>query len=485
MVFKEEALLTDLYQLTMAEAAWQSKKDTLEASFYVHFRKNPFEGGYAVACGAASIAEFVDGLVFANDDLEYLESLPAPDGRKLFDPAFLEHLAAWKFKVDIDCVPEGTIIFAQEPVLRISGPLAQCMILETPLLNLFGYQTLVATKAARICGATRHPVAEFGLRRAQGPHGASLASRAAYVGGCASTSNVLAGKLYNIPVSGTHSHAWVMAFDTELEAFRAFAQSFPHNAVLLVDTYDALQGVQNAITVAQEMEKRGEHLAGIRIDSGDLAWLSVQAREMLDAAGCEKVKITASNDLDEYTILSLEAEQGACIDAWGVGTRLAVAYDQPALGMVCKLSAFRVPGAESYTKVLKASEQASKATLPGILASRRYYDRSGTIRGDMIYDELMPPTNDLINDPFDVLRKKDLSQYSHQELLAPLISRGEVVSAQPDAAAARRHTLQNLASIAPSNKRLLNPHSYPVGLESQLLKKRDRLLKKARQRPHT
>ena len=479
-MISENALLTDLYQFTMAQAAWQSGKDKVEASFYTHFRKNPFEGGYAVACGAASIAQFIDDFAFEDDDLAYLEGLLAPGGGKLFDPAFISSLQSWKLTIDVDCVSEGTVIFAGEPVLRVNGPLSQCMILETPLLNLLGYQTLVATKAARICNTTKKPVAEFGLRRAQGPNGGILASRAAYIGGCSSTSNVLAGKLYGVPVSGTHSHAWVMAFESELEAFRAYTQSFPQNAVLLVDTYDTLKGVQNAITVAKEMANRGEQLAGIRIDSGDLAWLSIQARALLDSAGCSDVKIVASNDLDERTILSLEAEQGAKIDSWGVGTRLAVAYDQPALGMVYKLSALREPGSSEFTTVLKASEQSIKATLPGILASRRYFDDDGFARGDMVYDELMPPKTDLITDPSDPLRKKDLAGYATQELLAPLVRKGVPMGEQLSAQAARAEAHKSLETIPVSNRRLLNPHSYPVGLESQLLENRNNLLSSVR-----
>jgi nicotinate phosphoribosyltransferase len=484
-MISKEPLLTDLYQFTMAQAAWQNGKDGITGSFYAHFRRNPFEGGYAVACGAASIAQYIERFSFDDDDLAYLAGLPSPNGSRLFDPAFLKTLASWQITVDIDCAPEGTAIFAQEPILRVNGPLAQCMVLETPLLNLLGYQTLIATKAARICNATSKPVAEFGLRRAQGPDGGTLASRAAYVGGCASTSNVLAGKLYDIPVSGTHSHAWVMAFESELEAFRAYVRSFPHNAVLLVDTYDTLAGVAHAITVAREMAERGEQLAGIRIDSGDLAWLSIRARKMLDAAGCLEVKIVASNDLDEHTILSLETEQGARIDSWGVGTRLAVAYDQPALGMVYKLSALRAPNSEEFTTVLKASEHTSKSTLPGILATRRYYDEEGFAMGDMVYDKLMPPADGLIIDPLQSLRQKDLSSGRYEELLTPLVRGGKAVCEPLDAAAARATTLKSLGLLPSYNKRLLNPHSYAVGLESQLWKRRDHLLRNARSPFHS
>jgi len=475
-------LLTDLYQLTMAQAAWQGGQDKIEACFYAHFRENPFKGGYAVSCGAISIAEFIDAYAFSDDDLRYLESMTAPGGSRLFDPAFLKSLENWQLSVDIDCTPEGTVIFAQQPILTVRGPLSQCLLLETPLINLLGFQSLIATKAARVCCVTKKPVAEFGLRRAQGPNGGSLASRAAFVGGCASTSNVLAGSLYGIPVSGTHSHAWVMAFENELEAFRAYVQSFPHNAILLVDTFDTLQGTKNAIIIAQEMAARGEQLLGIRIDSGDLAWLSIKARELLDEAGCHDVKIVASNDLDEYTILSLESEQNARIDSWGVGTRLAVAFDQPALGMVYKLSALKHPGSDEYTTVIKASEQSFKATLPGILASRRYFGSNGEFFavGDMVYDQLMPPQDDLIIDPFDPLRRKNLSGCTHQELLAPLVRKGKAVGGLPDVFKAQDNTRRSLQSLAPFNRRLLNPHTYPVGLEKQLLDNRDQLLRNAR-----
>ena len=475
-------LLTDLYQLTMAQAAWQNGQDKIEASFYIHFRENPFKGGYAIACGAASIAEFIETFAFSDDDLSYLESIPAPNGTKLFNPAFIKSLKSWKLNVDIDCAPEGMVIFAQEPILRINGPLTQCMLLETPLLNLLGYQTLIATKAARISSVTNKPVAEFGLRRAHGPNGGNLASRAAFVGGCTSTSNVQASKLYGIPVSGTHSHAWVMAFDNELDAFRAYVENFPNNAVLLVDTYDTLKGTKNAIIVAQEMAARGQQLAGIRIDSGDLAWLSIKARELLDEAGCNDVKITASNNLDEFTILSLVSEQNSCIDAWGVGTRLAVAFDQPAMGMVYKLSALKHPGSDKYTTVLKASDQSFKATLPGILTCRRYYDTNGEgfAMGDMVYDLLMPPVDALIIDPFDPLRQKNLSGCECHRVLTPLVREGKAVEDIPSVIEAQEHMRKSLQTIPASNRRLLNPHSYPVGLERQLIDNRDKLLRSAR-----
>lgn len=271
----EYALLTDLYQLTMAQGYWESGKTDDMACFHMYFRENPFKGGFAIACGMAQLAEMVETFAFSDDDIAYLASLPAPGGGMLFKPEFLEYLRALVLDVDIDAVREGTVVFANEPLVRVTGPIMQCQLLETALLNCVNFQTLIATKAARVClAAGDAPVAEFGLRRAQGAGGGLWASRAAVVGGCASTSNVLAGKLYGIPVSGTHAHSWVMSFPSELEAFRAYARSMPKNCVLLVDTYDVKQGIENAVTVGLEMRERGDRLAGIRIDSGDLAWLS-------------------------------------------------------------------------------------------------------------------------------------------------------------------------------------------------------------------
>jgi nicotinate phosphoribosyltransferase len=476
-MLENKALLTDLYQFTMSQAYWQTGKIEEEGCFYLHFRENPFHGGYSIACGMAQVAEIVTNFAFTDEDIVYLGSLPAPDGTSLFDHGFLDTLKNLRLSVDIDAVKEGTVVFPYEPLVRVTGPIMQCQLLETALLNCVNFETLIATKAARVCQVAQGPVAEFGQRRAQGPMGGNLASRAAIVGGCLSTSNTMAGKLYGIPVSGTHAHSWVMAHSDELEAFRAYAAVMPHNCVLLVDTYDVLEGVRNAIIVAREMEQRGQRMRGIRIDSGDLAWLSIQARELLDAAGLDYVNIIASNDLDEYTIQSLH-DQGARIDAWGVGTRLATAFEQPSLGGVYKLCATRRLG-QGWIPSMKVSEQIKKATLPGILEARRYFDTDGIMVADMVYDQEMPPTDDLIIDPFDDLRRKSLAGCSHQELLEPLARDGKVVlaAADMDALASRQRTLENLEQLHPTNKRFLNPHSYPVGVEAQLLRQRDTLLK--------
>lgn len=463
----------------MAQGYWKTGSLDAEACFYMHFRENPFSGGYAIACGFAQLADFIEGFRFTDEHGAYLSTIRTTHNTPLFEQDFINALLDLRLSVDVDAVVEGTVIFPYEPIARVTGPILQCQLVETALLNLVNYQTLIATKAARVCEVAKGPVAEFGLRRAQGPMGGLLASRAAVVGGCSSTSNVEAGYVFDLPVSGTHAHSWVMAHDSELAAFRAFVESFPHNSILLVDTYSTLHGVKNAIIVAKEMEQRGERLAGIRIDSGDLAWLSVRARELLNDAGLDYVHIVASNDLDEHTIQSLH-EQGSCIDSWGVGTRLVTAWDQPALSGVYKLCGIRRPGDTCWTPQLKVSEQISKSTLPGQLATRRYFDEQGTLVGDMIFDEQLPPQDDLIINPFDDLRCKDLSGFSSVELLEPLIRRGKVSGTRPSALEAQQNTRENLSRLDPSSKRLLNPHSHPVGLESALHEQRDRMILQAR-----
>jgi len=470
------ALLTDLYQLTMAQGYLEEGKTDQRACFYMFFRDNPFQGGYSIAAGIAQVAELVEGFRFDDDDLAYLASIPAPGGGALFRDSFLEHLGNMRLSVDIDAVLEGDLVFPREPLVRVTGPIVQCQLLETALLNAVGFQTLIATKSARVCEAAGGGVAEFGLRRAQGPDGGNSAARAAIIGGCSSTSNVLAGKLYDIPVSGTHAHSWVMAFPTELEAFRAFARTCPRNCTLLVDTYDVEQGVRNAATVAHEMEERGERLAGIRIDSGDLAWLSKKARGILDAEGLGYVRIVASNDLDEYTIESLR-EQGAAIDLWGVGTRLATAYEQAALGGVYKLCALEDPATGLWKPKLKATEQSAKSTIPGVLDARRYRREDGTICGDMILDiSRDDETEELIIDPLDATRRKNLAGREYSMLLQPLVRAGEVVRPAERVMDMRERCLANLAALDPSIKRLLRPHNYPVGLQARLYADREALL---------
>lgn len=410
----------------------------------------------------------IDGFEFTESDIEYLAGLNAPGGGKLFKAEFLEYLQALKLSVDIDAVREGEVIFPMEPIVRVVGPILECQLLETALLNCVNFQTLIATKAARVCLAAKTPVAEFGLRRAQGAGGSLWASRAAVVGGCASTSNVLAGKLYDIPVSGTHSHSWVMSFDSELEAFRAYAKCFPTNCVLLVDTFNVKKGIENAITVGLEMRERGEKLAGIRIDSGDLGVAFALCARAPRCSGPDRIGgIVLSNDLDEYTIESIR-EQGANVMSWGVGTKLATAYDQPALGGVYKLSATKSQGDSKWKARLKVSEMSSKLTLPGVLDVRRFFFEDGRIAGDMVFD-VNEPVNaeDKIIDPSDLLRQKSLAGLASETLLRPLSRDGKSVLAAEDrcAMAAQARAKEALGKLDESQKRLLNPHTYPVGLE--------------------
>ena len=366
----------------------------------------------------------------------------------------------------------------------------QCQLIETALLNMVNFQTLIATKAARVCRAAKgRPVAEFGLRRAQGLGGV-WASRAAVVGGCASTSNVLAGKLFNIPVSGTHAHSWVMSFDDELTAFREYARIFPNNCILLVDTYDVEQGIRNAITVGLEMRERGERLAGIRIDSGDLSWLSKMARRMLDEAGLTDCGIVLSNDLDEYTIQSM-LEEGADVMSFGVGTKLASAYDQPTLGGVYKLAAVRAGEDAPWTARLKISESAAKLTTPGVLDVRRYYQSDGRIAGDMVFDVNETPDAQMYNQlglcelrigNYDTALEAFQSGLRFETLLRPLARVGKVVLAPEErsAMAARARACVGLETLDETQLRMLNPHTYPVGLELGLNERRRALVAELR-----
>lgn len=468
------ALLTDLYQLTMAQGYWKTGLSEDQACFHMYFRENPFSGGYSIACGMAQLADLVDGFRFSAEDCEYLAGLKAPGGGALFESEFLEWLADLRLSVDIDAVHEGTVVFPNEPLVRVTGPIMQCQLLETALLNCVNFETLIATKAARVCLAAESPVAEFGLRRAQGYAGGVWASRAAVVGGCASTSNVLAGKLFGLPVSGTHAHSWVMAFESELEAFRAYAKAFPNNCILLIDTYDVRQGLENAITVGLEMKQRGERLIGVRIDSGDLSWLAKMCRERLDEAGLSDCGVVLSNDLDEYTISSIRNES-AQVMSWGVGTKLATAYDQPTLGGVYKLSATREGEGASWVDRIKIAEDSSKLTFPGVLGIRRYYHEDGFIAGDMVYDVNAPINEEeRIVDPMDQLRQKVLSGKRFEELLHPLARNGKSVlePCYRDALAAAQRVRRGLENVHETQKRMLNPHSYPVGLECGLAHRR-------------
>jgi len=476
------ALLTDLYQLTMAFGYWKLGKAEQEAAFNLFFRKHPFQGGFTVAAGLQSVIDYVEDLHFAEDDIAYLASLTGNDGKPLFEPDFLAYLQALVFTVNIDAISEGTVVFPHEPLLRVTGPMLQCQLLETPLLNMVNFQSLVATKAARVClAAEGQPVLEFGLRRAQGIDGGLAASRAAYIGGCASTSNVLAGKRFGIPVKGTHAHSWVMSFDDELESFLGYAQALPNNCIFLVDTYDTLEGVWKAVEAGKQLRARGYEMVGIRLDSGDLAYLSIEARSILDSQGFPNAVIVASNDLDEHLIANLKS-QGAPICVWGVGTKLVTAYDQPALGGVYKLAAIRDAGG-AWQYRIKLSEQAIKINTPGILQVRRYSE-DGAFTADMIYDEeagLAKPA--MIIDLLDHTRRTYLPPgVKYEELLVPVFRGGRRVYDCPPPAEIRQRASEQLGCCHAGIKRFVNPHRYPAGLEQGLHERKTALIQQARQR---
>ncbi len=474
-------LLTDLYQLTMAQGYFKAGKAERDAAFHLFFRKNPFQGGYTIAAGLQYAVDYLREFRFAQEDIAYLGGLKGNDETALFEPAFLDCLLKLRLQCDVDAVPEGTVVFPHEPLVRVQGPILQCQIVESALLNAINYQSLVATKAARICAATGgEPVLEFGLRRAQGIDGALAASRAAYIGGCDATSNVLAGKLFGIPVKGTHAHSWVMSFDSELESFEQYAAAMPNNCVFLVDTYDTLQGVRNAIAVGKQLRENGHQMVGIRLDSGDLAHLSIEARKLLDDAGFPDAAIVASNDLDEDIIASLKL-QGSKVAVWGVGTKLVTAYDQPALGGVYKLGAIRGDDGRWQPK-LKLSEQAIKTSTPGVLQVRRFHDGEAAA-ADMIYDELDgQPDSRVMIDPFDPTRRRILGDdLTFDDLLQPVMRSGDVVAEQEDLAAIRERAKRQLQRFHTSVRRHLNPHRYPVGLEERLHRRKTELILKARE----
>lgn len=475
------ALLTDLYELTMAYGYWKEGLRETEAAFHLFFRRNPFQGGFAIACGLAQAVEYLENLRFSADDLAYLGSLAGADGKPLFLREFLDDLGRLEFACDVDAVPEGTVVFPQEPLVRIKGPIFQAQILETALLNQINFQTLIATKAARVCSAAAgEPVLEFGLRRAQGIDGGLSAARAAFVGGCSATSNVLAGRLFGIPVRGTHAHSWVMCFESEQEAFDAWADAMPNNAVFLVDTYDSLDGVRHAVEAGRQLRAQGQELLGIRLDSGDLAYLSIEARRILDESGFPEAQIFASNDLDEHIITSLKL-QGAKICVWGVGTKLVTAYDEPALGGVYKLAAVRTPGA-AWQQRIKLSEQAIKISTPGIQQVRRYSTATECV-ADAIYDEeLGIGSHPVLIDAMDITRRKRISEgLAHEDLLVPIFRGGRRVYDVPGIAEAQARAREQLARFHGGIKRFVFPHQYPVGLEEHLFEMKTRLVIAARE----
>lgn len=462
-------LLTDLYQLTTASGYWQRGLHGRRAVFHLFYRRAPFGGRYAIAAGLELAVDLIRRLAFSVDDIQYLGALTGSDGRPLFSESFLNYLQRLRFTGDVYAVPEGTIVLPHEPILRIEAPLPEAQLIETGLLTLINFSTLIATKAARVADAAgSDEVFEFGLRRAQGIDGALTASRSAYLGGCHATSNVWAGRYYGIPVRGTHAHAWVMTFDDERAAFREYAAAMPNNCVFLVDTYDTLEGVANAIEIGRELRAQGRPWAGIRLDSGDLAALSIAARRLLDEAGFPEVRIIASDDLDEQRIAELKAA-GAPIAVWGVGTRLVTGHNQSALGGVYKLAALeRQEGGWSYR--VKKSEQAAKTSIPGILQTRRYLDAQGHPRGHAIFDQLAGfESGSGLTDWAGAAGELPPAE-SFCDLLQPIIKNGELVYNFPSLNEARAYCRQERERWAQVDWAV-----FRSGLESRLYELRQQL----------
>ncbi len=467
-------LMTDLYQLTMMYGYFKHSMRRNVAVFDLFFRQTRPNTAYAIMAGLETAVEYIKNLRFDEDDISYLRSL------NLFDESFFAYLRTFRFTGELYAMPEGTVVFPYEPLVRVKAPIIEAQLLETALLNIINHQTLIATKASRVVyAANGDPVLEFGLRRAQGPDAGIYGARAAIIGGCSSTSNVLTGKLYGIPVKGTHAHSWVMSFPTELESFRAYAATFPDTCLLLVDTYDTLHsGVPNAITVFRELREKGYEPVGIRLDSGDLAYLSKKSREMLDEAGFQNARVYASGDLDETLIRDLKA-QGARIDVWGVGTRLITSDDQPALGGVYKMSAEVVNG--KLLPKIKRSDNPAKVTNPGYKKVYRLYrNKNGKAVADLmtLEDETIDTAHPLrLFDPEQTWKTMTVTDFTARELLVPVFVDGELVYDLPDIHTIQAYAKKELASMWEEYMRLLNPHTYKVDLSDRLYDLKQRLLR--------
>jgi len=468
-------LLTDLYQLTMVGGYFLLGKTKEKANFDYFFRKIPEEGGFCVAAGLEQLIDYIQNINFAPEDIAYLKSL------EIFPTEVLDYFRELRFTGDLYAVPEGTLVFPQEPIVRVTAPLPEAQLIETALLNILNFQTLIATKAARICiAAGGDPVVEFGVRRAHGPDGGLSAARASFIGGARATSNLMAGRTFGIPVRGTLAHSWVESFSSELESFQAYGKIYPKNCLLLVDTYDTLRsGIPNALEVGKELRKRKQgDLAGIRLDSGDLTFLSREARKMLDEAGFERARILGSSDLDEWLIESIK-KQGAEIDIWGVGTRLVTSYSCPALGGVYKLSAIFEDG---YMRPkLKVSDDPEKTTNPGIKKVVRFYDERKFMRGDVIVlqEETFPEEGPVkaFHPLLSHISKTYPSHFKREEILIPIIQAGNLVYRSPSLPEIQGNTLQSLKYLRPEHKRLQNPHIYHVSLGEKLFQQKQELLK--------
>ena len=470
-------LLTDLYELTMAYGFYRHKKHEEEAVFDIFFRQNKLIT-YSLAAGLQQAMDYLLNWRFSAEDMDYLRSL------KLFEEGFLRYLEKMRFTGDVYAVREGEPVFPGEPILTVKAPLIQAQFAETALLNIINHQTLIATKASKICRAAGEgAVMEFGLRRAQGPDAGIYGARAAVIGGCSSTSNVIAGQMFGIPVSGTMAHSWIMDFDSEYEAFKAYAASYPDNCLLLVDTYDTLRsGVPNAIKVFKELAAAGHRPRGIRLDSGDFAYLSKKARKMLDAAGFPDAIICASGDLDEYSMTSL-MQQGAKIDLWGVGTRLITSQEMPALGGVYKLAAvFREDG--TMIPKIKLSDNAAKITNPSFKNLFRLYDKeSGMAIADLItmreeaVEEEQPLT---IFHPLETWKRTTVKNFRAEPLLHTIVKRGKLVYEFPELMEVQAFSKAELSKFWEEYLRLDMPELYKVDLSEKLHALKSKMLDEIR-----
>lgn len=470
-------LLTDLYELTMMQGYLKNPvQETV--IFDVFYRNNPCGNGFAIAAGLDQMTDYIKNLRFEKDDLDYLRSL------EIFDDEFLSYLADFHFSGDIYAIPEGTVVFPREPLVKVIAPIMEAQLVETAILNIINHQSLIATKAARVVNAARGDgIMEFGLRRAQGPDAGTYGARAAVIGGCIGTSNVLTGKMFDVPVLGTHAHSWIMSFPDEYTAFKTYAELYPGACTLLVDTYDTLKsGVPNAIRVFKEMQEAGKLSGryGIRLDSGDLAYLSKEARKMLDAAGFEDAVIAASSDLDEYLIDSLKS-QGAAITSWGVGTNLITSKDCPAFGGVYKLAAVKTGDGEFVPKI-KLSENTEKITNPGNKTVYRIYEKTnGKLKADLIslVDDVFDESKDLvIFDPQATWKKTHLKggTYTMKELMVKVFDKGECIYQSPSVMEIREFCKKEQETLWDETRRLVNPHEVYVDLSDRLYAMKTKLL---------
>ena len=472
-------LLTDLYELTMMQGYFKEKDVNETVIFDMFYRTNPNNNGYAICARLEQVIEYIENLHFEKEDVDYLKSTG------LFEDDFLKYLSEFKFTGDIYAIPEGTVIFPREPLVKVIAPIMQAQLVETALLNIINHQSLIATKTARVVYAAKGDgVMEFGLRRAQGPDAGIYGARAAMIAGCIGTSNVLCGQMFDVPVKGTHAHSWIMSFPDELTAFRTYAKLYPTACILLVDTYDTLNsGIPNAIKVFQEMKEAGIPLTfyGIRLDSGDLAYLSKKAKKMLDDAGFTDAVISASNDLDETLISSLKL-QGATINSWGVGTNLITSKDCPSFGGVYKLAAIKDKDTGKFIPKIKLSENAEKITNPGNKTIQRIYNKeTGKIIADLIclVDEKYDPKNSLLLfDPIETWKKTHLAPNSYvlRELLVPVFIEGKCVYQSPKVMEIREYCKKELSTLWEESLRLEYPHRTHVDLSTELWHIKNQLL---------